>query len=137
MVPTSLVLSEAQRKSIETTSGVWVRKENKRIRALKSYDNQWLIYDQVIGKHENIDIAVGITNQGSVKAVEVLIYRESYGCEVLQPKWLQQFIEKRSSNKIKIDHDIVNISGATMSCVHITDGVNRLVHTWDQVLRTA
>lgn len=135
MEPLSVKLTEQQMKAIQEASGVWVRKRSSNIRALKSSDNHWLIYDQVIGKHENIDLAVGITNQGAVKGVEILVYRESYGCEILHPKWLGQFLAKGSSDPIEIESDIVNISGATLSCVHVTDGVSRLTHTWDQVLR--
>ena len=36
---------------------------------------------------------------------------------------------------MKIDKDIENISGATLSCVHLTDGVRRILHTYDLVLR--
>jgi len=133
MVQTNISLTEQQQKSIQRSSGIRVWSRN--IRALKSSDNHWLIYDQVIGKHENIDIAVGLTNEGKVKAVEVLVYRESYGHQVLHPKWLGQFVKKSASDRVKVDKNIVNISGATLSCVHLTDGVNRLTHTWNQVLQ--
>lgn len=130
-----VALTEAQSDVIERESGVWMRKANKTLKALRSFDNQWLIYDQVIGKHENIDLAVGITNNGKIKAIEILVYRESYGCEILHPKWLGQFLAKDVADSIQIDRDIINISGATLSCVHVTNGVNRLIHTWDQVLK--
>ena len=31
--------------------------------------------------------------------------------------------------------DIKNISGATLSCRNLTDGVNRITESWNQVLR--
>jgi len=95
----------------------------------------WYIVDNVIGKHENIDIAVAITKDGKVKGVEVLTYRETYGYEVMNKKWLAQFKGKDNMETLKLDKQIKNISGATLSCRHVTDGVNRLTEIWAQILR--
>ena len=89
----------------------------------------------MIGKHENIDIAVGLTDAGRVTGIEVLVYRETYGHEIRNARWRAQFHGRDHSEILKLDHQIKNISGATLSCRHITDGINRLTHTWDQVLR--
>ena len=133
MVPKAIQLSDDQQSTIENSSGVWVRSKN--IKALVSAENHWLIYDTVIGKHENIDLAVGITNQGKVSGVEIMVYRESYGYQIMNRRWLAQFFNKSHADNLKIDRNVVNISGATLSCVHVTDGVNRLTQTWQQVLR--
>ena len=133
MEPLTIELSSQQQQSIQMASDVWVR--SKKIKALKSKENHWLIYDTVIGKHENIELAVGLTNEGEVKGIEIMVYRESYGYEIMNPHWLAQFLNKKSSHNVKIDHNIKNISGATLSCVHVTDGINRLTHTWHKALR--
>lgn len=132
-VPYPIELSKEQMKSIKKSSKTRVR--NKRLNSFRSIDGDWFILDQVIGKHENIDIAVGIDRQGHVKGIEVLEYRESYGHQIMNPKWRAQFIGRDSSAVLKLDKQIKNISGATLSCRHITDGINRLTHTWDQILR--
>lgn len=127
-----VVLTEAQEEAIEDASDIRVR--HLTINAWKTPDNGWFIVDQVIGKHENIDIAVAISPQGKVKGIEVLTYRETYGDQIMHPKWRAQFHGKDSSEFLKLDKQIRNISGATLSCRHVTDGINRLNHTWSQVL---
>jgi Na+-transporting NADH:ubiquinone oxidoreductase subunit C len=83
--------------------------------------------DEVIGKHELITYAVGIGADGAVRGVEILDYRETRGGEVRDPRWRAQFKGKRSGAPLRLDDDIQNVSGATLSCRHITDGVRRLV----------
>lgn len=86
-----------------------------------------VLMDEVIGKHELITYAVGIGADGAVRGVEILDYRESRGGEVRDPRWRAQFAGKRQGAKLRLDEDIQNISGATLSCRHVTDGVRRLV----------
>lgn len=126
-------LTKQQMKSIQKASTV--RVNNDKIKAWKTSDGGWFIVDEVIGKHENIDIAVGLTKDGKVKGVEILTYRETYGSQVRQPKWLSQFFGRNYKEVLRLDKQIKNISGATLSCRHVTDGVNRLMHSWNQVLR--
>ncbi|MFT4718218.1 MAG: Na+-translocating ferredoxin:NAD+ oxidoreductase RnfG subunit [Rickettsiales bacterium] len=128
-----VILTKDQIKSIAKASKV--RVNNNRLNAQKTENGGWFIIDQVVGKHENIDIAVTLTKDGKVGGIEVLTYRETYGGEVMNPKWLAQFFGKGNDEHLKLDEQIKNISGATLSCRHITDGINRLTHTWDQVLR--
>jgi Na+-translocating ferredoxin:NAD+ oxidoreductase RnfG subunit len=126
-------LTKDQVKSIKEISKVRVNYPD--MRTWRTPDGGWFILDKVIGKHENIDCAVAITNQGKIKGIEILVYRESYGHQVRNPKWLAQFFGRNNSEHLKLDKQIKNISGATLSCRHITDAINRLTHTWDQVLR--
>lgn len=135
MEPFTTELSKEQMKSIKASSKTRVR--SALVKGYRSAENQWLIIDQVIGKHEFIDLAVGLDAEGKVTAIEVLTYRESYGDEIMNPKWRAQFYGKGNEQVLKLDQHIKNISGATMSCRHVTDGVNRLTHTWDQVLRNS
>lgn len=128
-----ILLTRQQMQSIRKAGKVRVR--NKRINAWKTDSGGWFIVDNVIGKHENIDIAVALGKHGEVKGIEVLVYRETYGDEVRNVKWLAQFHGRDYRQHLKLDRDIKNISGATLSCRHITDGINRLTHTWNQVLR--
>ena len=128
-----LSLTKEQMKSIKKESGVRVR--NSEMNIWRTDAGDWYIVDNVIGKHENIDIAVAITKDGKVKGVEVLTYRETYGYEVMNKKWLAQFKGKDNTETLKLDKQIKNISGATLSCRHVTDGVNRLTETWAQILR--
>lgn len=87
----------------------------------------WLMVDQVIGKSEAITYAVAFDPNGAVASVEVLEYRETHGSEIRLPAWRKQFVGKTAHDPIRLDADIRNISGATLSCRHVTDGVRRLV----------
>ncbi len=133
MIHHPIDLTKAQVKAISKASDI--RVNSSKINGWKSKEGDWFLLEQVIGKHENIDIAVGIDRFGKIKGIEILEYRETYGHQVAHPKWLAQFIGKDKSEHLKLDKQIRNISGATLSCRHITDGVNRLVHTWDIILK--
>ena len=86
-----------------------------------------VIVDSVLGKFEQIDYAVAVDAAGKVLAIEILTYREGHGAEVRLPAWRNQFVGKTAADPVRIGSDIANISGATLSCTHITDGVHRLV----------
>ena len=88
------------------------------------------VVDHVIGKHLYIDYAVALDPTGRVMRVEILQYRESYGGEVREPGWLGQFVGKTSSSPLKVGSDIRNISGATLSSLHVTEGVKRILATY-------
>ena len=67
--------------------------------------------------------------------MEILTYRESHGHEVRLPSWRGQFVGKGPSAPLRVGEDISNISGATLSCRHVTDGVRRIVNVVDAFLR--
>jgi len=88
------------------------------------------VVDHVIGKHLYIDYAVALDTMGRVLRVDILQYRESYGGEVREPSWLAQFVGKTSSSPLRVGRDVRNISGATLSSAHITEGVKRILATY-------
>jgi len=95
----------------------------------------FVVTDEVIGKYELISYAVGIGGDGVVKSVEVLSYRESHGHEIRLPAWRRQFAGKTAASPLRLGDDIANISGATLSCRHVTDGVRRIVAVVDMARR--
>jgi Na+-translocating ferredoxin:NAD+ oxidoreductase RnfG subunit len=97
----------------------------------------WFFVDQVIGKAEAITFAVALDAHGAVKDIEILEYRETHGGEVRLAPWRKQFDGKTAHDPIKLDVDIRNISGATLSCRHVTDGVRRLVALYDRSLKAS
>ena len=96
-----------------------------------------LVFDAVIGKHEYIDYVIALTTEGKVRQIEILEYRESWGGEVRRSGWRKQFVGKTTQSKLRLNDGIHNISGATMSCRSITDGVRKTCHVWGLVLRPA
>ena len=104
-------------------------------RTWKASDGSWFIVDEVVGKHEMITYAVGISSIGTVQSIEIMEYVESYGYEVAEEVWRKQFIGKSADDAIKLKKDIQNISGATLSCKHLTDGVKRIMVMYDLALK--
>ena len=133
MTAADVSLTDEQAKAIEKASGVRVR--NREEKVWKVDGGGWLIVDEVLGKHEFITYAVGLNADGSVKQIEVMDYRETYGYEIRNAEWRAQFVGKTSQSKLKLDDDIANVSGATLSCRHITDGVKRLLAFHDVALK--
>lgn len=132
LTPNFRTLTDAQVSAIETASDSNVR--NTALKVWRASGGGWFLIDQVVGKHEFIPIALALDAHGAVKDVEILEYRESYGGEVRGAKWRAQFTGKRNGDTLKLTQDIQNISGATLSSKHITDGVRRLLATYDLVL---
>ncbi len=86
----------------------------------------FVVIDNVVGKVELITYAVGIGLDGTIRQIEILAYRESHGFEIRLPAWRRQFAGKTSASPLHVGDDIANISGATLSCTHVTDGVKRI-----------
>jgi hypothetical protein len=126
LIPDFQELTPAQVSAIEKLSGVSVR--GRKLRLWRASTGGFLIVDQVVGKHDYIPFAVALDEEGAVKGVEILEYRESYGGQIRDPQWRAQFAGKHEAS-LKFGKDIRNISGATLSSRHITDGVKRLLAT--------
>ena len=86
-----------------------------------------VVADAVIGKFELISYAVGIDGDGAIRQIEILSYRESHGGEIRLPAWRRQFVGKTQAAPLRVGDDIANISGAALSCTHVTEGVRRIV----------
>jgi Na+-translocating ferredoxin:NAD+ oxidoreductase RnfG subunit len=127
----SVQLTDADVKAIESSSSENVR--NKNLTVFKAKDGSTVFIDQALGKHEFITYAVGIDKDGKVQGVEIIEYRESYGQQVRKPEWRKQFVGKDKTAPLKLDKDITNISGATLSSSHITGGVRRILFTYDTI----
>ena len=130
---TTLQLSADDARAVARATGLALRSAS--MRALVALGGERplgvVVVDGVIGKFEMIDFAVGIAVDGKIRNVEILTYRESHGFEVRLPAWRKQFVGKGKADKLRVDEDINNISGATMSATHVTDGVRRIVAVVD------
>ena len=134
-----LVLSDAQRKAIARAAGAPGYDKVQRVWEARSGNRRlgWFIVDRVIGKHEFITYALALGSDGTVRGVEILDYRETYGGEIRNPNWRRQFVGKTPASQVRLDKDIKNISGATLSSRHVTDGVRRLLVTYRMLLANA
>jgi hypothetical protein len=85
----------------------------------------YAIIQETIGKHRPITYIVGITPDGRVFDVEILVYRESKGSEVRRKRFNAQYEGKTAHDPIRINKDIINVTGATMSVRSVSAGVKR------------
>jgi Na+-translocating ferredoxin:NAD+ oxidoreductase RnfG subunit len=119
--PNLIKLTDAQKDQIKSLSGMRQRWDEQKVwRVEKGGDLVgWFIVDDVVGKHEFITYGVGITSDGHVKGIEIMSYRETKGDQIREAKSLD--------DPFKLDKDVPNISGATLSCRNVLDGVKRLL----------
>ena len=127
--PHPLSLDAAQARQVELAAGLPAR--SVQWRAVAAYKGEhllgYMVLDEVIGKFELISYAVGVNPDATVHQVEILTYRESHGGEIRLPAWRRQFVGKSArSGDLRLGGGISNISGATLSCTHVTDGVRRI-----------
>jgi len=85
-----------------------------------------------IGKHKHMTYMVGVDNRGACTDVELLVFREAKGSEVRRKRFNAQYEGKTVSDPIRINKDIINISGATMSVRSISAGVKRVLVLVDE-----
>jgi hypothetical protein len=75
-----------------------------------------------IGKHRPITFVVGVGADRKIKDAALMVYREAYGGEVKDRRFLQQYRGKELQNPLLPYRDIQNIAGATMSVEAIGRG---------------
>jgi Na+-translocating ferredoxin:NAD+ oxidoreductase RnfG subunit len=128
-VPDFLKLTEEQKDKIKSMAGTRQRWDEQKVwKAEKNGKLQgWFIVDDVVGKHEFITYATAISPDGHVLGVEILSYRETHGSQIRDAAWRQHFTGKTLSDSFKLDEDVPNISGATLSSRNVLDGVKRLL----------
>ena len=124
-----LAFTPDQRDRIKAESGQRQRQDGQKVwRAERDGALQgWFIVDDVIGKHDFITYAAAISPDGRVLGIEILSYRETYGGQVRDAAWRKTLVGKTLADPFKLDQDVPNISGATLSCRNVMDGVKRLL----------
>jgi hypothetical protein len=134
-----LSLNAAQRAQVATLAGP--QPPHRSLRAWKAMRGGELVgyvfVDEVIGREDFITYAAGIDADGHLSALEVLAYRESHGGEIRSDAWRRQFAGRQGLGQLRVQADIKNIAGATLSCEHVTEGARWLVALWQVALRPA
>ena len=133
LTKTPILITDDLQEKMRSASSIRYPFQGERI--WKAADGSWLVIDEVVGKHEMITYAVALSPTGAILGIEILEYVESYGYEVAEAQWRKQFIGKTVNDPIKLNQDIQNIGGATLSCKHITDGVKRITTLYELALK--
>lgn len=136
-VAADIPLTPALRQQVEQASKVRVRSEVQPAWRVEANGQTigWFFLDEVIGKHEFITYVVALTPAGEVRGIDILDYRETHGSQVKDAKWRKQFVGRKAGDPLKLDEDIQNISGATLSCKNLANGVKRVLATYQAALR--
>ena len=85
-----------------------------------------------IGKHKPMTYMVGVDPRGRVTNVELMVFREARGSEVGRKRFNYQYEGKTVFDPVRINKDIINISGATMSVRSMSAGVKRALVLIDE-----
>lgn len=115
---------------LQKALGVLVPMDSITVQKALAEDGELLGYAVVseeIGKYHPITFMVGASPDLKVERVSILVYRESHGGEVRRQRFLSQYRGKSFQNPIRINQDIVNISGATLSVRALNQGVRRVM----------
>jgi FMN-binding domain len=86
-----------------------------------------------IGKHRPITFIVGVGNDRKIKDAALMVYREAYGGEVRDRRFLQQYKGKELKDPLLPYRDIQNISGATLSVEAIGRGSKKALALVDLI----
>ena len=92
----------------------------------------YAIITEEVGKFHPYTFIVSMTPEGKIMEIAILVYRESRGAEIAHKRFLHQFKGKSLKNPLRINRDIINITGATMSVVTMCTGVKKVLAVIDQ-----
>jgi Na+-translocating ferredoxin:NAD+ oxidoreductase RnfG subunit len=119
-------LTDEQKAAIESVYGEPIE-ENRIIYYVGMKGNKpmgYMVVDHQIGKDYPITFMVVLNVDGTVREVEIMVYREPRGWEVRNKSFLSQFFGLSAESDFR---DIHSITGATLSVRAITRGVTRAV----------
>jgi len=135
--PVTLQLDERQRRALSAAAGP--QPPHGQLRAWRVQGATgplgFFFTDEVVGRQDFIDYALGINADGTLRAPEILSYRESHGGEIRNAAWRRQFARRADGTHLRNAIDIRNIAGATLSCEHLTAGVRYLALLWQLALQ--
>jgi len=89
------------------------------------------------GTSRRFGFMMAVDMKFSIKMIEILSYQDMHGSEVRQGWFKRQFVGKRISDPIRINEDIRNVSGATISCEALVEKVRLSLATLTVALAKA
>ena len=91
----------------------------------KNRDLGYALVGNEVGLYEPITFMVRIGTDRKVSAVHVMVFRESRGGEVRRRRFLSQYSGKSIDSPIRINRDIIGVTGATLSVRALNAGVKK------------
>lgn len=125
-------LTDEQKTGIEKISLVKISENrfNFYVGKKNSKPMGYMLIDHIIGKSFPITFMTVLNVDGTVRDVEILVYREPRGWEVRFPSFMSQFFGMNAQSDFR---NINSITGATLSVRAIIKGVKKTVAAY-QVL---
>ena len=78
-----------------------------------------------IGLYHPMTFMVKISSKRKVESVHMMVYRESRGGEVRRRRYMAQYKGKTLRSPIRINRDIIGVTGATLSVRALNAGVKK------------
>jgi FAD:protein FMN transferase len=122
-----------QRKRIERRLG-WRLKDRSFEIFQATRENRHMGYavvDEEIGLYRPITFMVKMGPTGQADGVWIMVYRESRGGEVKRQRFLSQYRGKNVDSPIRLNRDIIGITGATLSVRALNGGVKKMLAVID------
>ena len=93
------------------------------------------ILDNVKGKSLPITFLTIFNDSSQIHYSSIIKYREGYGGEVSNRRWLNQFNLYNKLSPYKVGDDISGITGATISAHSVTKGIRKLSYLIDDIIK--
>lgn len=114
----------------------------KREQRVRMFTNEYRVYElyapgesepyrraiplQEPGQHEYLDVMYGVNADGTIHRIDLMVYREPYGGEIAQRRFMRQFEGKSLKNaRLRVNMDVIHIVGATISSHSVSNGARR------------
>ena len=125
------VMTDRQMRVIQTTARAPI--SERTFRMWKVSTGGYFFVDQVEGQNTTVTYALALDANGVVTGLEIMECLADYG-KVRLPEWRAQFNGKKFGT-LRDKNEIEHISGTTLSCVHITDGVRKILTAFNMLVQ--
>jgi len=75
----------------------------------------YIVVANAPSKFHQFDYYIVFNKNVDILKIEILKYRENYGAEICNKKWLEKFIKISTNNYVEYNRKVDGISGATIS----------------------
>lgn len=118
-----------ERSDLEAGLGWEISEESFAIHRAREGDKDlgYAVITEEQGRFKPITFIVHVSPAGRVEMVLVMVYRESRGDGVKRQRFLKQFRKKDVDDHLRLNRDIVGVSGATMSSRALAAGVKKVL----------
>ena len=126
-VQRKIIQKRLRRKVKEDKISYFIARKNEQIQGYA-----WIMDED--GKHFPITFIVSVSPSAKVEQVAVMVYRERRGDAVKRKRFLNQFQNKTTQDRVEVNSDIIHLTGATISSWSIASGVKRALILTEELL---